>query len=447
MATTYDANVKAALQAALPGRALTDADYAYWTNHGGVSAVNSTFKAPAPPPPPAPAPASYDFVVGGGAPSPAPAPKPAYDPAVKAALQAALPGRQLTDADYAYWTNHGGVSAVNSTFKPAPAPAPVSGGYQVTSRVNTIGAPGYNPALNAPTNKALSVDMSNPRVASFWGNVNPAKADGTNVLGGNMSQGVVQSLGFKTAQEFLDWQAENERKAALGDPNGFVTGGGRSRAGSPSPAPGAGAGAGSGAGGTGSGWIGGNNSSTQTTLTPGMSVEERAARIAGTDSPLMQQARGRAMQQMNERGLINSSLGIQAGQEAVLDRATDIAKADAQTEFQNSQNNANRSLQWKTAQLQAETSMKNAQLSAGTQLSVAEINRQYSQMANLSSTAASLMTAYNNDVNQIVLSDLPAEAKEAAINARTQTLRMSLNVMGSINGDVDMNNLLNNILG
>ena len=186
---------------------------------------------------------------------------------------------------------------------------------------------------------------------------------------------------------------------------------------------------------------------TQTEVTPEMSVEERAAAIAATDSPLMQQARGRAMQQMNERGLINSSLGIQAGQEAVLERATDIAKADAQTEFQNSQNNANRNLNWQTAQLQAQTSLQNAQLSAQTQLSVAEINRQYSQMANLSSTSASLLTAFNNDVNGIVLSDLPAEAKEAAISARTQTLRLSMNVMGSINGDVDMNTLLNQILG
>lgn len=184
-----------------------------------------------------------------------------------------------------------------------------------------------------------------------------------------------------------------------------------------------------------------------TQVTPEMSVEERAAAIAATDSPLMQQARGRAMQQMNERGLINSSLGIQAGQEAVLDRATDIAKADAQTSFLNSQNNANRNLNWQTAQLQAQTSLQNSQLSAQTQLSVAEINRQYSQMANLSSTSASLLTAFNNDVNSIVLSDLPAQAKEAAINARTQTLRLSMNVMGSINGDVDMNTLLNQILG
>ncbi len=191
----------------------------------------------------------------------------------------------------------------------------------------------------------------------------------------------------------------------------------------------------------------GSQDTTQTEVTPEMSVEERASRIANTDSPLMQAARGRAMQQMNERGLINSSIGIQAGQDAVLDRATDIAKADAQTEFQNAQANANRIQQMKVAQLQAQTALQQSQISAQTQLSVAEINRQYSQMANLSSAANSQLTSFNNDINNIVLSDLPTEAKEAAINRRTQTYRMSMNVLGSINGDVDMNSLLNSILG
>lgn len=57
-----------------------------------------------------------------------------YDPAVKAALTAALPGRQLSDADYSYWTNHGGVDAVRQTFgSPAPAPAPAPSGPLVSA--------------------------------------------------------------------------------------------------------------------------------------------------------------------------------------------------------------------------------------------------------------------------------------------------------------------------
>ena len=43
MAYTFDPAVKAALQAALPNQALTDADYHWWTNNGGVAAIQQSF--------------------------------------------------------------------------------------------------------------------------------------------------------------------------------------------------------------------------------------------------------------------------------------------------------------------------------------------------------------------------------------------------------------------
>ena len=58
-------------------------------------------------------------------------------------------------------------------------------------------------------------------------------------------------------------------------------------------------------------------------------VESRVNNIARSDSPLMQQARGAALQQMNDRGLINSSLGIGAAQDAVIRNALPIAQQDA----------------------------------------------------------------------------------------------------------------------
>lgn len=66
-------------------------------------------------------------------------------------------------------------------------------------------------------------------------------------------------------------------------------------------------------------------------VTPEQTVQHQANQIIRADSPLMQQARGQAMQQMNERGLVNSSLAIQAGQDAVMGRALEIAKPDAET--------------------------------------------------------------------------------------------------------------------
>lgn len=48
-----------------------------------------------------------------------------YDPAVRDALTAALPDRPLTDADYSYWTNHGGIAAVANTFGAPGQASPV----------------------------------------------------------------------------------------------------------------------------------------------------------------------------------------------------------------------------------------------------------------------------------------------------------------------------------
>jgi hypothetical protein len=51
--------------------------------------------------------------------------------------------------------------------------------------------------------------------------------------------------------------------------------------------------------------------------------------LIAKNSPLMQQAETSALQQMNRRGLLNSSMAVGAGQEAVLKQALPIAQADA----------------------------------------------------------------------------------------------------------------------
>ena len=58
-------------------------------------------------------------------------------------------------------------------------------------------------------------------------------------------------------------------------------------------------------------------------------VQNRVLSLVGQDSPLMQQARTRALQEKNSRGLVNSSLAITAGQDAVIGQALPIAQADA----------------------------------------------------------------------------------------------------------------------
>jgi hypothetical protein len=70
-------------------------------------------------------------------------------------------------------------------------------------------------------------------------------------------------------------------------------------------------------------------------------VQGQVGDIIAADSPLMQRAATRADQQMNRRGLMNSSMAVGAGQSAVMDAAMPIATADAQTNAQSANFNAN----------------------------------------------------------------------------------------------------------
>lgn len=72
---------------------------------------------------------------------------------------------------------------------------------------------------------------------------------------------------------------------------------------------------------------------------PEDTVENRALKIIQKDSPFMQQAATRARQASNRRGLINSSMAVEAGQKALLDAALPIASQDAQTSFASKRSN------------------------------------------------------------------------------------------------------------
>lgn len=68
-------------------------------------------------------------------------------------------------------------------------------------------------------------------------------------------------------------------------------------------------------------------------MEPGDTVEGRIPGIIASNSPLMEQAKTASLQQMNSRGIINSSMAVGAGQDAVMKSAIPIASQDAATSF------------------------------------------------------------------------------------------------------------------
>ncbi len=156
------------------------------------------------------------------------------------------------------------------------------------------------------------------------------------------------------------------------------------------PTTGTGAGTGAGSGGTaGSGGIIngalGGNGLTRWDVTPDQTVEGRISRLTDPNNPVTIQARTRALQSANARGLINSSMAISASDAAAYDAAIPIATADAATFAKAAGYNADQPNQQLTldkqlasqkslAELNASTSLKNAQIGANTSLSTAQLN-------------------------------------------------------------------------
>lgn len=93
--------------------------------------------------------------------------------------------------------------------------------------------------------------------------------------------------------------------------------------------------------------------------------------ILANDSPLMQRARAQAMQGMNARGLLNSSMAQEAGVAAMIDRATPIAQQDANTY-------ANRSMQFNDQAFSA----KESALNRAFQSSENTLNREFQSSEN-----------------------------------------------------------------
>ena len=167
-----------------------------------------------------------------------------------------------------------------------------------------------------------------------------------------------------------------------------------------------------------------------------MLAQEQLRRITEENGPLMQQAAARAAQTANSRGLMNSSLAAQGGQEAVIAAATPFALQDSNTYFTNQRDNLAAENQFgladKSSQLQDvlqgrdlsnryiiakegnAAQIQSANIGAGAQVSSAYIRAQVDreQMAQNGAQFAATM-GFNTQQNQL--------NREFQANERTST--------------------------
>lgn len=102
-------------------------------------------------------------------------------------------------------------------------------------------------------------------------------------------------------------------------------------------------------------------------------TSNQIGKVLDANSPLIQQAVRRSMEQSNSRGLLNSSIAVGAGTEAAISQALPIASADAGAYQQAAQDNQNASNQFGLAK---NNGIINSQL-AGINADYALRNQQY----------------------------------------------------------------------
>jgi hypothetical protein len=158
---------------------------------------------------------------------------------------------------------------------------------------------------------------------------------------------------------------------------------------------------------------------TASTWTPDSkaTVQGQIKDITASDSPLMQQAATRGLQQANRRGLGNSSMAVQAGQAALYDAALPIAQQDANTFSNAGQFNAqnqtqvalnNAAARNAAAQFVAQTATDVSKFNADNLIKVGAINQEQ----------ANRMAMFNaSEGNRAIQTELQVDADIQKFNA------------------------------
>lgn len=198
---------------------------------------------------------------------------------------------------------------------------------------------------------------------------------------------------------------------------------------------------------------GGNNLNASTaTATPwavtaDQTVAGQLQPLLADDNPLVQMARTQGLESANQRGLLNSSLGAEAGALAHYQYAMPIAQADAATAASAARSNADNSTQVSLANASAQNQFDLASFNAQKQLEL--LNQQNKntlgqltaqQQNTLQNTYLSQMSTFQNMLGQytqqIQMADMPAEAKTEQIAQLQASMNNLISWAGAAYGNM-----------
>lgn len=152
-------------------------------------------------------------------------------------------------------------------------------------------------------------------------------------------------------------------------------------------------------------------------------IEGRIQNLLNANNPVIRQAGERAMGQFAQRGLLNSSMAIEAANEAMISKAIEIAGPDAQRYFQNRRENVD----WQNKFSQNEQlhgyDLEKIDAQARASENLASSNHARTLQTNYLQSIQSAESQMQRFIQSIQASDIPPEAKTAQI----QQMQLSFN--------------------
>lgn len=179
------------------------------------------------------------------------------------------------------------------------------------------------------------------------------------------------------------------------------------------------------------------------TLDPAtQTVQGQVQNIMGSDSPFVTQARTRANQDMNARGLINSSMALGEGEKAAYNAALPIASADANAALTVAGRNQDAANQAKQLELTGNQAMEQQELRGAQSKELAEIEAQYKQTMQSNDSAARFFSQISSSISDILKEpNIGVAQKNQLVQKQVDLLKNGLAVIGGIS-NLDLGGLL-----
>lgn len=148
-------------------------------------------------------------------------------------------------------------------------------------------------------------------------------------------------------------------------------------------------------------------------------IEGRIKNLLDANNPVIRQAGDRAMAQFAQRGLMNSSMAIEAANEAMTSKAIEIAGPDAQRYFTNRRENVDWNNKFSQAdqnhQYDLENQKVNADINQQTYAKNADVSQKNALQQNYLQYIAQANDAMSKSIQAIQGADMPPDAKTSQI--------------------------------